>query len=233
MEALLDWARGPVFVFAITFLVLGLLRHVLLMAWEIVRTLRRAGDKTIPYRQVVKATVRWLVPVDKIRNEVLFSATSILFHVAILIVPLFLAGHIALWARGLGVSWPAVPNLLADVLTIVAVVTAVAIVIQRLSARATRKLSRLQDYMLPLVVALPFVTGFFAMHPGLSPFAFETALFLHVMSGNLVLILIPITKLSHAAMLPSVQLVSEVGWKWPSTSGSDVGAALGKEGEPV
>lgn len=233
MEALLDWARGPVFVFAVTFLVLGLSRHVLLMAWEIVRTLRRAGDKTIPYRQVFRATVKWLLPVDKIRNEVLFSVTSIVFHVAILIVPLFLAGHIALWARGLGISWPAVPNLLADVLTIVAVVTAVAIVIQRLSARATRELSRPQDYVLPLIVAIPFATGFLVMHPAFNPFSFEAAFLMHVLSGNLVLILIPITKLSHAAMLPSVQLVSEVGWKWPSTSGSDVGAALGKEGEPV
>ncbi|MEW6074304.1 MAG: hypothetical protein AB1726_17135 [Planctomycetota bacterium] len=233
MDAALAWARGPLFVFSLTFLVLGLLRHVLLTAREYARTVRRAGDRRIPYRQVLRATGRWLFPVRKIRDQVLFSATSILFHAAVLLAPAFLAGHIALWRRGLGLSWPAIPNALADVLAIVAVVTGIVLVVERLAARATRRLSRLQDYLLPLLVALPFASGFLAMHPALDPFPFEATLLVHVLSGNLVLILVPITKLSHAAMLPSVQLVSELGWKWPATAGSDVGRALGKEGAPV
>jgi len=30
-----------------------------------------------------------------------------------------------------------------------------------------------------------------------------------------------------------VQLVSEIGWRWPMNSGSAVGIALGKEGDRV
>ncbi len=233
METLLEWARGPCFVFAFTFMLLGLVRHLGLTGWEMIRDMRRAGDKSLPYSQVFFATLKWMFPIHKMKNRFFFSLTSVLFHIAILIVPVFLGGHIALWARGLGLSWPAIPNSVADVLTILAIVTAVALVIQRAAARATRALSRFQDYILPPIIAVPFVSGFFLMHPSTNPFSFEAMLFLHVMSANLVFVLIPITKLSHIALIPSVQLVSEVGWRWPPDSGSKVGIALGKECEPV
>jgi nitrate reductase gamma subunit len=214
-------------------MVLGLVRHVVLTVVEMYRTMRRAGDPSLPYSKIIVTTLKWLVPLGKIRNEVLYSVTSILFHIAILIVPVFLGGHIALWARGLGVSWPAIPSEVADVLAIVAIVTAVALVVQRVSARATRCLSRFQDYVLPLLLAVPFVTGFLVVHPTLNPFSYEAVLFVHVMSANLVFVLMPITKLSHAALMPSVQFVSELGWKWPADSGSRVAVALRKEEEPV
>jgi nitrate reductase gamma subunit len=233
MEAWLEWARGPAFVFAFSFMVLGLIRHAVLTVAEMYRTMRRAGDQSLPYSKLIVTTLKWLVPVAKIRNEALYSVTSILFHIAILIVPVFLGGHIALWARGIGLSWPAIPNEVADVLAIVAVVTAVALVIQRVSARATRCLSRFQDYVLPLLIAVPFVTGFLVVHPAMNPFSYEAVLFVHVMSANLIFVLMPITKLSHAALMPSVQFVSELGWKWPTDSGSRVAVALRKEEEPV
>lgn len=233
MDSLLEWARGPVFVFSLSFMLLGLLRHVLVTLYEMRRTLGRAGDQVLPYRQILKATAQWLLPAGKIRHEPLFSATSMIFHVALLVVPLFLGGHILLWQRGLGISWPAIPNALADVLTVVAVVAAVALVVQRAAARASRDLSRASDYLMPLIVALPFATGFLAMHPALNPFPHQPMLFLHVMSGNLVLVLMPITRLSHAVLLPGLQLVSELGWRWPIDSGSKVEKALGKQGEPI
>jgi nitrate reductase gamma subunit len=195
--------------------------------------MQRAGDKTLPYRAAIVATVKWLFPIDKLRHKFWFSLTSILFHVAVLIVPIFLAGHIALWARGVGVSWPAIPNSVADVLTIIAVVTAVALVLQRLGARATRALSRPQDYLLPFLIAVPFATGFLMMHPHFNPLSYSATFLVHILSANLVMILMPITKLSHAVLLPSVQVVSEMGWRWPADAGSRVAVALGKQGEPV
>ncbi len=233
MESWLEWARGPAFLFALVFMLLGLARHLALTIWEVARTMYRAGDKTLPYRQIFVTTLKWLFPMEKLKDRIVLSLTSVSFHIAILIVPIFLGGHIALWARGLGVSWPAIPNLLADVLTVVAIVTAVALVIQRAAARPTRSLSRFQDYVIPLIVAVPFATGFLVMHPAVNPFSYEAMLLVHVMSANLLLVLIPITKLSHIALLPTVQLVSEVAWHWPPDAGSRLAVTLGKENEPV
>ncbi len=233
MESWIEWARGPAFVFAFGFMLLGLIRHAVLTAWELVRAMRRAGDKSLPYRRICIATLKWLLPVDKLKNDALFSLTSMLFHVAILIVPIFLAGHIALWTRQFGVWWPAVPNQVADVLTILAIVTAAALVVQRAAARATRALSRFQDYALPLVIAAPFASGFLVMHPAMNPFSYEAMLLVHVLSANLLLILIPVTKLSHVVLIPTVQLVSEVAWHWPPDAGSRLAVTLGKENEPI
>jgi len=229
MEYWLEWAKGPVFIFSFTFMVLGLARHLALTLREIGKAWRRAGDKALPYRQIWQSTLEWLLPVRKMAQNTLFSLTSIVFHIAILIVPVFLAGHIALWYRSLGLSWPAIPNALADVLTIVAVTAAVALVLQRLSAKTTRSLSRFQDYVLPLVIALPFISGFLAMHPDYNPFQYSSVLFVHVMSANLLMILMPLTKLTHVLLLPGVQLVTELGWHWPPDAGSKVAATLGKE----
>lgn len=233
MEAWIEWARGPLFWAALTFMVLGLLRHLVLTLWEIRRAVRRAGDKDIPYKKVAVATVKWLVPFDKMGNRVATSVTSVVFHISILLVPVFLIGHIELWKRGTGMSWPAIPNIVADVLTILAVITAIALVVERVTARASRGLSRFQDYAIPLIIAVPFISGFMVKNHAWNPFSFEVAMLIHVMSANLVLFLVPLTKISHCVLLPLTQLVSEVAWRFPPDAGSKVGADLGKEGEAV
>ena len=55
----------------------------------------------------------------------------------------------------------------------------------------------------------------------------------HVLSADILLVLIPMTKLSHSVLLPSTQLISEVAWHWPADAGAKVAIALGKEGDPV
>jgi len=233
MESWLDWARGPAFWTAFTFMVLGLARHAGLMIWEVIRAIRRAGDQKIPYGDLLLSTIKWMVPLGKMRSRWYYSLGTLGFHVSVILVPVFLAGHIALWKRGVGVSWPAIPNILADVLTITAIFTALLIVIFRALPRDSRALSRFQDYALPLAISVPFTSGFLMMHPALNPLAFETMFFIHVLSANLVLLLVPLTKVRHCLLLPFTQLVSEVAWHFTPDAGSRVGKALGKEGEPI
>jgi len=233
MEGWIEWARGPLFQAALIFMVLGLLRHAALTVWEMARAVRRAGDKSIPYRKVAAATLGWLVPARKAGNRWPVSLTSFAFHVAIIVTPLFLAGHIALWRRGVGLSWPAIPGSLADVLTVLAVVTAVILMVERAAARASRVLSRFEDYALPVVIAVPFASGFLVTHPGASPFSFESVFLVHILSADLLLILIPLTKLSHMILLPGTQLVSELAWHFPPDAGHRVAVILGKENQPI
>jgi len=233
MESWLEWARGPMFIFAFSFMVLGLVRHLALTVGQIIRTMRRAGDKKLNYGMLIVTTLKWLFPATKVKDQVLFSLTSVLFHVAVILVPVFLAGHVALWQRGIGLSWPVLPNKAADLLTILAVITAIALVVERAAGHTSRALSRAQDYALPLIVALPFASGFLAMHPPVNPFPYEATLLMHVLSANLVFILIPLTKLSHMALIPGVQFVSEAAWHWPSDAGSRLAVTLGKENEKI
>ena len=233
MEIWLEWARGPIFWFAIAFMALGLVRHVAITCWEIVRAYRKAGNKVIPYANVAKATWGWLFPIHKVKKRRLYSAATLIFHVSIIVTPLLLAGHVALIYGGTGLWWPSIPNLLADVLTVTAVFTALILIVQRAVRPDTRAVSIFIDYALPFLIALPFASGFLVMHPGLNPFTFDTALLVHVMSANLILILIPLTKISHCVLTPLSQIVGEMAWHWPPDAGSKLASTLGKENEPI
>ncbi|MCG6956164.1 MAG: hypothetical protein LJF04_09245 [Gemmatimonadetes bacterium] len=233
MNAWLHLARGPLFWTALVFMVLGLLRHLALTLWETARAYHRAGDKDIPVRRVLQDTGRWLFPLRHLGERWPYSLTTFAFHVGVILVPLFLAGHIELWRKGVGLSWPALPNAVSTVLTLVVIVAAFALVLERASARASRALGRFQDYALPLFIAVPFVSGLLVMHPVWNPFAADPTLLVHMLSADLLLFLVPLTKLSHMILLPLTQLVSELAWHFPPDAGSRVGVTLGKEGERI
>jgi len=236
MELWLEWARGPVFRACLIIMLLGLIRVLALNTLSVVSIIRRArqNDRKVPYQAILKATLKWMLPAKKaVERRAIFSLTSIAFHVAIIVTPIFLGAHIMLWDRGLGLSWPSITNAAADVLTLVAIVTGLLLFIQRLAARDSRAISRLQDYLWPLLIVVPFASGFLAMHPELNPFGYNGTMFVHVMSGNLILLFIPFSKLSHIALFPTTQIVSELGWFLDPRSGENVSAALEKENEPI
>jgi nitrate reductase gamma subunit len=229
----LEWARGPFFRLSIALMLLGLLRLAILNAVNIARVLSQARDRGIPWRMVLRDTAAWLLPLGVGRSRAVFAAASFIFHIAAIITPIFLAAHIALWQRSLGVGWPAVPQAAADYLTLVAIAALTVLFIKRVSAKATRALSGAQDYMIPLLIMVPFASGYLAMHPGVNPFAYDATMLVHVISGNVVLIALPFSKLSHAVLFPTTQLVSELAWYLAPGSGQKIAVTLGKDSEPI
>jgi nitrate reductase gamma subunit len=233
VEQWLEWARGPFFRLSMALMLLGLLRLAVLNAVNIAQVLAQARDRGVPWRMVLRDTAAWLLPVAKVRSQGAFAGASFVFHIAAIITPIFLAAHIALWQRGLGVSWPALPQVAADYMTLTAIVALAVLFVRRVSAKATRALSGAQDYIIPLVMLVPFASGYLAMHPGINPFEYEATMLVHVISGNVVLIALPFSKLSHAVLFPTTQLVSELAWYLAPGSGQKIAAALGKESEPI
>lgn len=233
MQAWIDWAMGPALRFSLAFLVLGLARHLVLTIYEIHRAVRRAGDPNFPWKKLFTETVKWLFPVQKLPHRLYYSLTTIPYHVGVIVVPIFLAGHIALVRESTGIGWPAIPQFLADVLTLVVLAATIALILERALARDTRHMARFSDYAILLIVAVPFASGFLLMHPSINPLAFMPTLFIHIMSANILFVLIPLTKLSHMALLPTVQVISEVAWHFTPDGGARTAIALGKENEPV
>jgi nitrate reductase gamma subunit len=236
MEQWLEWARGPVFRACFVIMLLGLARAVVLNTVSIGSLIyaSKKNQREVPWGTVLTATLQWMFPVKKgFEARAVFSATSMLFHICIIVTPIFLSAHILLWERGLGISWPAIGNLAADYLTLLAILTGVALLAQRVGARASRAISRPQDYFLPLLLIAPFVTGYLGMHPSLNPFGYNGTMFVHVMSANLIFLLIPFTKMSHVALFPGTQLISEMGWHLKPGGGEQVAIALGKENESL
>ena len=55
------------------------------------------------------------------------------------------------------------------------------------------------DYVILAIVAAPFVTGFFAYHQW---FAYRSFMILHILTGEIMLVAIPFTRLSHMIYSP-------------------------------
>jgi len=234
MEAVLDFARGPLFRFSLAVLVLGLLRILILDLWGIYTTYRRAGDKQIPWKLVVIRTFEWLVPVKRVAHQrPIYSILSILFHIGLLLVPIFLFAHVRLWELAIGFAWPTLPKIVADILTVSTVLTGILLFVGRVASKASSFISRKQDKLWPLVLIVPFTTGFVCANITTSLAVYNVSMLIHVLSAEMIFLLLPFTKIAHCILLPLSQLVSTVAWKFPAETDEDVCITLEKEGAPV
>lgn len=233
MDTWIELARGPLFRISLAILVLGLGYRFTVAVAQIVTSWRRAGDRAVPTAAVAKATLGWIFPRRALRARPFYSAASILFHVGILVVPPFLLGHVALLGGWLPAGWPTLGPAAADALTVAGILALGFVLGGRVATRSARALSRFQDVAVVAVLFLLMLFGFFGAHPALSPFDARAMVLLHMLLGNLALILTPTTKIAHCVLYPFTQLIFQLGWHFPAESGRHVMVALGKENEPV
>ncbi len=234
MEALLEFARGPLFRLSLAVMVLGLIRIVALDLFGAWMAYRRAGDKTIPWGFVGRRTLRWMFPIKHaFTNRPVYGLLSIVFHIGLLLVPLFLYAHVELWRSSLGFGWWTLPKTVADILTITTIITALGLLVGRLTSGASRFISRLQDFMWPLLIALPFVSGLICANATLSAGAYQALMLTHILAAELILTLMPFTKIAHCVLQPLSQLISGIAWRFPAQTDDDICTTLDKKGAKV
>ena len=235
LDQLIDIARGPLLILSLLLMAVGLLRAAILQAWELGWAYSRAGDQVVSWPVIARRTLAWLLPWRYWGPEArrLYNVTSLVFHVGVILVPLFLAGHVAIWHQELGIRWASLPPLAADILTVLTILAAVGLIIGRAAHSGSREMSKTQDWLLPALCALPFLAGFLVAHPQWSPVDPRLAYLLHLLSAELLLILIPFTKLVHMVLFWSNRVSGELGWRFVPGAGERIRATLRKEGQGV
>lgn len=234
MRAWLDFAEGPMFRFAFAVMVLGLLRLVFIAIRDIVRMKARTPDKSTDVGAMILAAVKWLSPWRWLQeNRGYYTASSLIFHMGLIVVPIFFLPHITLWERGLGFGWPAITALVADGLTLMTIATGIILVVLRATNEGSRRMSRLQDWLLTPLCVLIFVTGYLAAHPTQNPFGYNGTRLVHVLAGNFLFLLMPTTKLAHVVLLPFTHVLTDLSWKLVPGVGQRVREALGHPDRPV
>jgi nitrate reductase gamma subunit len=225
MEQWIEFARGPLFAVAVLIMLLGLSRHVILQVTNLVlRKGRRLGN--VPWNKVVEDSITWALPVRHlIPGTIVFSIVSFLFHIGVIIVPLFLADHIVLWKDFLGIALPAIGPGLADSLTLLTITCLLALLALRIFVRRLRTMSRWSDYILLAMVGLPFLTGFLASHPHFNPFPWKMIMLVHFLSADALLLVIPFSKLAHIVLFP-FDRISVLHWQLRPGAGDEVAQAL-------
>jgi len=233
MDGWIEFARGPLFRIALTVCVLGLGYRIVTLVGQIAAAWHRAGDRRLPLGDIAATTAGWLVPRRLWRKRPFYSSASVLFHLGVVVVPLFLAGHVALLAGILPTRWPVLPEVVADGATAVAVVALLGLILGRIGLASSRAITRVGDVLVLVLLLGLLLFGWWAANPAFSPFAARSMLLLHILLGDLVLFLVPITKIAHCALYPFTRLVFQLGWHFPAETGRHVAQALNKEGEPV
>lgn len=233
MDGWIDLARGPLFRISLAICLLGLIYHLAVSIWQIEAARRKAGDPRLPGRVIIGATLRWLLPMRLLKVRPVYGIASLIFHLGILLVPLFFVGHVALWKGTLAIPWPTLSPGVSEVLSLLTMAGLIVILASRLMVRASRDLTSRADVWILLILLGLTASGYWSSHPASSPFAPRWMLLAHVMLGNLALVLTPLTKIIHCVLAPLTQLLSEVGWHFPAESGRNVAVALAKENEPI
>jgi len=189
---LLNWARGPGLAYATVIMVFGLtLRVIEILSLgrpqeiaEVRSSGVKEGWKTIFSRSFPEPR-NWK-----------FITASYIFHVGLLVVIFFFIPHTQLFRDVFGWFWGGWPNYIIDFFTVLSIAALLYTLLQRFRDPTRRVLSTMSDYLAWLVTFLPLVTGYMAFHRlGID---YTTMLALHILSVELLMIALPLSKLTHA-----------------------------------
>ncbi len=81
------------------------------------------------------------------------------------------------------------------------------------------------DYASVLVVLAPFASGYLAMHPRCNPFPWDVVMLAHLLSAELLFVLIPFTKLAHVVLF-FFDRISALHWQLRPGAGAKVAEVL-------
>lgn len=162
----------------------------------------------------LRSIVSWLIPfgTHSWRFYPFFTVLVFVFHIGLLITPIFLLGHNLMLQEAWGFSLPTISEALADTLTVGMLVAGLFIYLRRIALPQVRILTKPYDLLVLLIAIAPFFTGFMA-HMQVGNYNFW--LITHMLSGEIMLVAIPFTKLSHFLLffLSRAQLGMDFGIK--------------------
>lgn len=206
-----EFARGPLVWIAFAIFIAGI-------AYRLIQMVRLAKKEKVilPYlnfRYAVRSMSHWLFPYGSVnmRLRLLFTLVSFVFHICLIITPIFVLAHVVLFKESWGFGWWSLPDSLSNTMTILVVVAGIIFALRRVSSPAVRYVTLVSDYLLLLVVEAPFLTGLLAHY---QVFNYEIIITIHIWSGALWLAIIPFTRISHMLFFPFTRsyMGSEFGY---------------------
>lgn len=200
MHALYQFVSGPLVWVAFGIFIGG-------CAWRLWRLVRLAQRKErfifsfFSLRYSLRSMVRWMTPfgTTSMRNNPVMTSVAFAFHISLLLAPVFLLAHIVLVEESWGVSWWALPDSIADLMTLMVISACIFFSIRRLTQPEVRYVTSASDFVILAIVAAPFITGIYCSFnlPG-----YQIMVIAHILSGEIMLAAIPLTRLIHMVFAP-------------------------------
>lgn len=154
--------------------------------------LARARNKDSRWGWALVSLIRSLLPFHSgVKKRPLYALLRYAYHVCLVVVPVFLFGHVAQWEQSrFEWSWNTIPDIWADRLTVLLLGLSVFFLLRHILVPDIRRSSSPADFLLIFVASLPFLTGYLLAHgmPGSLPFLQKNMWTLHVLSAEVMLI---------------------------------------------
>ena len=200
MNTFIGFIMGPMVWISAMVFILGLLFKFICIVKEI-HEKEHYLLSYITVRHSLRSICAWLIPFfpRSTRLRPFYYAISYVFHILLFLLPVFLFSHIVLINESFNLSWPAIHDKTADMLTLTVILALIFFSIRRRLAPDVRFLTSVKDHLLILIVLLPFVTGFLAYH---QIFLYKWMAIAHVLSGEFLLVVIPFSRFSHMITAP-------------------------------
>ncbi len=200
MQALYNFAVGPLLWVTLAVFIAGSLWRITSM----VALARKKDMNAVAYMDTwysLRSIGRWLTPFATLgwRANPAMTIVTFIFHIAILFLVLFAPGHVVMWDYNFGLALWSLPENISDIMTVTVILCCLFFAWRRIQHPVVRFVSRPHDWVVLVMVLLPFITAFFAkQHIG------DNLLMslLHVLSGSALIMALPFTRLSHAIFAP-------------------------------
>ena len=149
----------------------------------------------------LRSILHWSTPfaTENMRRHPGLTIVAFAFHICLLLTPIFLLAHVTLIDEAWNVSWWTLPEATAQILTLIVIAGCVFFLVRRLVSPEVNYVTSASDYIMLAIIAAPFVTGFLAYYQW---FEYQIFMLLHVLSGEVMLVAIPFTRLSHMLFAP-------------------------------
>ncbi len=212
-----DFLTGPAAYVAFGIFFIGLFFRVILY----IRGLHWQADRVTYTKNVsfgvkgaLRSVIAWIFPFGSVgwRSKPGITLMFFIFHFGLLFTPLFLQAHNIILKERWGFSLWTISDPTADLLTMITLVAALFLVLRRIALPEVRILTSAYDYILLAITVAPFITGMMAYH---HVWNYHFWLIAHIICGEIMLICIPFTKLSHIVLFfcSRVQLGMDFGIK--------------------
>ena len=196
-----EFVSGPLALISFAVFFVGIIARIVWyvkgLDWRLDRVAytEKLGDGI---KGAVKSLFYWLLPLNRTTaKHPIFMAVTYLFHICLVAAPIFLLAHVVLIEESWNISWISIPDQAADYMTLTVIGAGIFFLIRRLTDPNVRFLTTASDYIVLTIAIAPFITGYIAYHQLELGAGYKSWLIIHILCGEIMLIAIPFTKLSH------------------------------------
>lgn len=199
---LYELARGPMAWIAFLVFLLGSLYR--LASAMVASAKGNAPRKSSRGTHAIRSLLHGLIPFASVtmRKNPGLTIVTFVFHVCIVVTPLVLLAHAVLWYESWKIRLWSPPEAVTDAMAVLVILACVFFLIRRLRVTEVKSVTSPSDFLFLALIALTFLTGFLAFHQW-GPY--RAFLITHILAGEVMLIAIPFSRLSHMLLFVSTR----------------------------